>query len=61
MQAEDEDDTMEDIKEHQAWERPAGVGMPGQLKTITLVNFMCHEHLKVDFGYILTPLNADLN
>ena len=45
-----DDSSMEDIEEPVAWERPAGVGMPGQLKTLTLVNFMCHEHLSVDFG-----------
>ena len=53
MQEESEeikDDVMEDVEESVAWERPAGVGMPGQLKTLTLINFMCHEHLKVDFG-----------
>ncbi len=33
-----------------AWERPPGVGMPGQLKSLTLVNFMCHEHLHIEFG-----------
>ena len=46
----DDDDVMMDTEEAVAWERPSGVGMPGQLKTLTLVNFMCHEHLKVDFG-----------
>ena len=33
-----------------AWARPEGVGMPGQLKSLTLVNFMCHEHLQMEFG-----------
>ena len=41
---------MEDIVEVPAWERPPGVGMPGQLKNLTIVNFMCHEHLHVEFG-----------
>ena len=45
-----DDDVMEELEEHVSWERPAGVGMPGQLKSLTIVNFMCHEHLKVDVG-----------
>ena len=34
----------------EAWNRPPGVGRPGQLKKIILVNFMCHEHLAMEFG-----------
>lgn len=41
---------MEDNEVAPVWERPPGVGMPGQLKSITLVNFMCHEHLQMEFG-----------
>ena len=38
-----------------AWNRPEGVGLPGQLKSLVLKNFMCHEHLKMIFGYRSSP------
>lgn len=48
---EDEDvDMLEELQEVPAWDRPPGVGMLGQLKNLTLVDFMCHEHLFVEFG-----------
>jgi len=30
------------------WHRPRGQGLPGQVKTVVLRDFMCHEHFKVE-------------
>ena len=38
------------VKPIVSWKRPEGVGIPGQLKKLVLVNFMCHEHLHMSFG-----------
>lgn len=37
---------------------PSGQARAGQVATITLVNFMCHEHLTMDFGPNVTFISG---
>eukprot|EP00884_Botryococcus_braunii_P004090 jgi/Botrbrau1/13682/Bobra.0378s0013.1 len=45
VQADDTDVVMGEA----LWERPPGIGNPGQIKWVLLENFMCHEHFKMEF------------
>ncbi|KAK9816925.1 hypothetical protein WJX72_007128 [[Myrmecia] bisecta] len=59
--AEEEAEAMEMEEEVAAvrdWVRPPGTGLPGHLKTVRLENFMCHEHLEVEFNDHVTFISG---